>query len=166
MLTQGAAMTFDVALHRTLEVICTCGQVHVSNFPVGLNESVQYGQNVRALAVHLTQRQMLPYARAAELIQDLYDLLVSPSTLVFWVDEACVALQGTADVIADLTGQRRRIGIARCRQTALAAHRGQREIDVVRLVRKARSGSNRGARDSAQAHGRAGSRLLGAVLEN
>jgi transposase len=30
-------MAFDVIEHRTLEVVCTCGQVHVSNFPVGLN---------------------------------------------------------------------------------------------------------------------------------
>ena len=95
-------MAFDVIEHRTLEVVCTCGQVHVSNFPVGLNEAVQYGPNVRALAVHLIQGQMLPYARAAELIQDLYGLSISTGTLVSWVDEARVALQGTADVIADL----------------------------------------------------------------
>ena len=96
------AMCFTVVEHRTLEVICTCGQVHVSNFQVGMNEAVQYGPNVRALAVHLIQGQMLPYARAAELIQDLYGLSISTGTLVSWVDEARVALQGTADLIADL----------------------------------------------------------------
>jgi transposase len=54
---------------------------------------------VRALGVHLTQGQMLPYARAAELISDLYGLPVSPATLLAWVGEASAALQGTADVI-------------------------------------------------------------------
>jgi transposase len=96
------AMAFDVVEHRTLAVACTCGQVHVSTFPADVSESVQYGPNVRALAVHLTQGQMLPYARTAELIQDLYGLSVSPATLVAWVGEARVALQGTADLIADL----------------------------------------------------------------
>ena len=61
---------------------------------------VQYGPNVKALGVHLIQGQMLPYARAAELIQDVYGLSISPGTLVSWVGEASVALQGTADRIA------------------------------------------------------------------
>lgn len=43
---------------------------------------------------------MLPYARAAELIHDVYGLAVSPGTLVAWVAEASAALQETANVIA------------------------------------------------------------------
>lgn len=95
------AAAFDVIEHRTLAVVCRCGQSHVSAFPAGVTEPVQYGPNVKALGVHLTQGQMLPYARAAELIQDIHGLCVSPGTLVSWVGEASVALQGTADVIAE-----------------------------------------------------------------
>ncbi len=91
---------FDIVEHRTLSVHCQCGQLHTSTFPVGVTESVQYGPNVRALAVHLTQGQMLPYARAAQLIHDVYGLTISPGTLVAWVGEARIALQGTADLIA------------------------------------------------------------------
>lgn len=40
-------------------------------------------------------------ARAAELIRDVYGLCVSPGTLVSRVGEAKVALQGTADLIAE-----------------------------------------------------------------
>ena len=94
------AAAYDVIEHRSLELVCRCGQVHVSTFPAGVTEAVQYGPNVRALGVHLTQGQMLPYARAAELIQDVYGLSVSPGTLVSWVGEASIALQGTADTIA------------------------------------------------------------------
>ena len=71
--------------HRTLAVVCQCGQAHASVFPAGVTEAVQYGPNVRALDVHLTQGQMLPFARAAELMADLYGLSVSPGTLVAWV---------------------------------------------------------------------------------
>ncbi len=60
----------------------------------------QYGPNVRALGVHLTQGQMLPYARAAELIREMTGLSVSPATLLAWVGEASLALKGTADQIA------------------------------------------------------------------
>ena len=71
--------------HRTLAVVCQCGQAHASVFPAGVTDAVQYGPNVRALGVHLTQGQMLPFARAAELMADLYGLSVSPGTLVAWV---------------------------------------------------------------------------------
>lgn len=91
---------FDVIEHRTYTVRCACGQRHDSVFPAEVSETVQYGPNVRALGVHLTQGQMLPYARAAELISELYGLPVSPATLLAWVREASAALQGTADVIA------------------------------------------------------------------
>lgn len=92
---------FTVVEHCTVEVVCRCGQVHVSAFPEGVTEVAQYGPNVRALGVHLTQGQMLPYARAAELIHDIYGLSVSPGTLLAWVGEARVALQDTAQQIAD-----------------------------------------------------------------
>src|SRR5437870_1704335 len=63
------ATACDVIEHRTLELVCQCGQSHVSTFPVGVTEAVQYGPNLRALGVHLTQGQLLPFARAAQLIQ-------------------------------------------------------------------------------------------------
>ena len=91
---------FDVIEHRTLGLTCCCGQSHISNFPSAVSEAVQYGPNVKALCVHLTQGQMLPYARAAELIDDVYGLSISPGTLVAWVAEAQVVLQATANVIA------------------------------------------------------------------
>jgi transposase len=93
-------VAFKVLEHRTLALTCRCGRRHTSEFPAGVTEAVQYGPNVRALGVHLTQGQMLPYARAAELIADVYGLTVSPGTLVAWVGEARNALQGTADTIA------------------------------------------------------------------
>lgn len=40
------------------------------------------GPNVRALGVHLTQSQLLPDARAAELIREKTGLSVSPATLL------------------------------------------------------------------------------------
>jgi transposase len=95
------ATACDVIEHCTLELACQCGQLHVSTFPASVTEAVQYGPNLRALGVHLTQGQMLPFARAAELIEDIYKVSVSPGTLVSWVGEARAALQSTADLIAE-----------------------------------------------------------------
>ena len=91
---------YHVVEHCTVQKRCTCGREHVSTFPAGVTEAVQYGPNVRALAVHLTQGQLLPYGRAAQLIDDLYALKVSPATLLAWVDEASDLLQPSVDRIA------------------------------------------------------------------
>ena len=93
-------MCFEVVEHRVYTVLCSCGQRHDSAFPSAVSDLAQYGPNVRALGVHLTQGQMLPYARAAELIREMTGLSVSPATLLAWVGEARLALQGTADLIA------------------------------------------------------------------
>lgn len=91
---------FNVTEHCTLSLTCQCGQLHESVFPAAVSQPVQYGPNLRALGVHLTQGQMLPFARAAELILDIYGIKLSPATLVSWVAEARHALQGTANLIA------------------------------------------------------------------
>ena len=77
-----------VVEHGTLPLRCTCERLHSSAFPAGVTEAVQYGPNVRALAVHLTQGQRLPYGCAAQRIDDLYALEVSPATLLAWVRRA------------------------------------------------------------------------------
>lgn len=94
------ATACDVIEHRTLELVCQCGQSHVSTFPADVTHTVQYGPNLRALGVHLTQGQLLPFVRTSQLIEDLYGIAVSPGTLVSWVGEARSALDGTAALIA------------------------------------------------------------------
>jgi len=91
----------DVIEHRTLALTCHCGQHHASEFPANVTEAAQYGPNLRALGVHLTQVQLLPFARASQLIGELYKVTVSPGTLVAWVRQAHAALQATADDIAE-----------------------------------------------------------------
>lgn len=90
----------EVIEHHALEYVCQCGQVHTSTFPEKVTEAVQYGPNIRALGVHLTQGQLLPFARATQLIHDLYGIAISPGTLVNWVAQASTILRSSADLIA------------------------------------------------------------------
>jgi transposase len=93
------AVRFEVVEYQTLRLRCPCGKLHESEFAPQVCEVAQYGPNVRALAVHLTQGQLLPFARAGELIKDLYGLDISPATLVQWVHEAAQALVPTVQAI-------------------------------------------------------------------
>ena len=94
------AAHYQVVEYCTLQLRCTCGREHISAFPSGVTEAVQYGSNVRALGVHLTQGQLLPYGRASQLIADLFHLEVSPATLLAWVDEASELLLPSVGQIA------------------------------------------------------------------
>jgi len=57
------------------------GGVQRSAFPEGVTATVQYGPGVSALAMYLTQSQLLPYQGTAELFQELAGIALSPGTL-------------------------------------------------------------------------------------
>lgn len=86
------AVRFEVIEYQTLSLRCQCGKLHQSELPPHVCEVAQYGPNIRALAVHLTQGQLLPFARACELIKDLYHLDISPATILEWVHESAQLL--------------------------------------------------------------------------
>jgi transposase len=91
---------YQVTEHRTRQLRCTCGQVHQSHFPEGVTEVVQYGPNVRALVVHLTHGQLLPVARSAQFITQLFGLTLSSGTVYACIDEASERLRPQVEHIA------------------------------------------------------------------
>jgi len=95
------AIKHQVKEYCKLEARCACGKLHSSDdFPAEVSEAAQYGPNIQALAVYLTQGQLLPYARTSELIRDMFQLEISPGTLVAWVGQTSERLRPTVDVIA------------------------------------------------------------------
>ena len=91
---------YQVTEHRTQQLRCTCGAVHQSAFPEGVSDVVQYGPNVRALAVHLTHGQLLPVARSAQLICQLFGLNLSQASVLAWIDQASQRLRPAVEHIA------------------------------------------------------------------
>ena len=62
---------------------------------------MQYGPNLRALAVYLHQYQLVPLARTCELLCDLCDCQLCEGTLTTWVQQAAQILEPTVERIAD-----------------------------------------------------------------
>jgi len=58
-----------------------CGRAQRSTFPAGIEAPVQYGPGVLAFAVYMTQYQLLPYQRTAEVLNERAGLGTSPGTL-------------------------------------------------------------------------------------
>jgi transposase len=88
--------------HQVEEVGCpACQQVARGSFPTGVEAAVQYGPNLRALAVHVHKYQLVPLGRVSELLSDLYACQVSEGTLVAWVELAAERLAPLVAQIAD-----------------------------------------------------------------
>ncbi|MDP2852599.1 MAG: IS66 family transposase [Gallionella sp.] len=94
-------VAMEVTEHHIHRTRCACGKVHRSEFPVAVAAPVQYGSGVKALAVYLTQHHMLPVARTAQLLSDLYGLPISRGTIQTMIGEAGTLLAPTVASIAD-----------------------------------------------------------------
>jgi transposase len=71
-----------VVEHRALTKRCpTCDVLTKGRFPAEVKAAVQYGRGVRARAVYLVNYQLLPYRRAAELLQDFFLCPISSGSL-------------------------------------------------------------------------------------
>jgi transposase len=107
-----------VTEHRA-EVVCcsSCGRRTKASFPAGVSATVQYGPSIMARALYLHGYQLLPYARAAEAMGELFGCAMSVGTLATAV-RRCAAelietelkikhgLRRSAVIHADETGLR------------------------------------------------------------
>lgn len=94
------ALGMQVVAHQQMRSSCTCGAVHVGTWPAGVNAAAQYGASVKAMAVHLNQYHLVPLARTAALMQDLYGAHLSQASIQSFAQEAAFALRPTVQAIA------------------------------------------------------------------
>ena len=103
-------VAMEVTEHRIHHLRCSCGKLHRSEFPADVSAPVQYGPGVKALAVYLTQHHMLPVARTAQVLGDLYGVPISAGTVQSMIAEAGTILAPTVERIADAVAQARVAG--------------------------------------------------------
>ena len=107
----------QVTEHRGYEVLCRCGQRHRSRFPDNVSAPVQYGPVIKSTLVYLTQQQLLPIERTAEILSDLFGVQLSAGSVQSSIAQAAQALAPGVERIAvavraspvvhfDETGQR------------------------------------------------------------
>jgi len=62
----------QVTEHRAHQVRCpNCGHEARASFPAGVEQPVQYGPNLLGFGTYLHGRHLLPFARAAQVVQDI-----------------------------------------------------------------------------------------------
>jgi transposase len=89
----------QVVAHQQMRATCTCGAVHLGAWPPGVNAPAQYGASIQAMAVHLNQYHLLPLARSAALLNDLYGVSLSQASIHSFAQEAAAMLTPTVAAI-------------------------------------------------------------------
>jgi len=76
-------LSINVTEYRTHKVTCPdCKKVHITEFPATVSQPVQYGDNLQALMVYLSNYQLVPLARTTEIIKNLIGKDISQGTIV------------------------------------------------------------------------------------
>ena len=87
----------QVSEHRLMRSTCTCGAVHMGEFPQDVHAPAQYGP--RAFATYLHQYHLLPLQRTAQVMQDAFGLGMSQASVQAFGQQAALALEPTVEAI-------------------------------------------------------------------
>ena len=71
-----------------------CQQITVASFPKEVRAPVQYGASIGAIAVYLVEQQLLPLARAGEVMEDLLGVAMGEATVCELVARCAQNLAG------------------------------------------------------------------------
>ena len=90
----------QVTEHLGYELLCRCGQHHRSIFPVDVTAPVQYGPVIKSTLVYLTQGQLLPMKRTAQIVSDLFGVKLSAGSVHTSIVQAAQTLVPSVTQIA------------------------------------------------------------------
>lgn len=114
----------QVTEHRCAAVCCPgCGCQNWGVFPAAVNRPVQYGPQVRALAVELHEQQMVSLQRLRTFLGQWLQAPIAPASILRWVQEAAAQ---AAPQLERIRAGLRRARVVHCDETGhyVAGRRG------------------------------------------
>ena len=88
--------------HQVETVLCpSCGETTSGEFPAGVTNPVQYGSQVKCLAVYLRTEQLIPYERERQMLADVFELPVSAGSLQNFVETAGEKVKPATEAIKE-----------------------------------------------------------------
>jgi transposase len=95
-------LRFVTIEHRAETVLCPCcGEATIGEFPADVTNPVQYGSQVKRLAVYLRNEQFIPYERERQMLADLFELSISPGSLQNFVNTAAAKVKPATKAIKE-----------------------------------------------------------------
>lgn len=96
-------LRLQVTEHQVEAICCPrCRHQTFARFPAGVDAPAQYGPRVQALAIYLSQFQLLPLSRISELFADLDLGQISQGSLTNWIAEAARILDPPTQTLKEL----------------------------------------------------------------
>lgn len=92
-------MSLHVTEHQGETKRCHCGHLTSAIFPEGVTSPVQYGPEIKSLAVYLNTFQLIPYKRINIFFEDVFGYSMSPATVKGSVDDVAVSVEGRCEEI-------------------------------------------------------------------
>ena len=88
---------YEVTEYRGKVGVCSkCGKIHNPEFPKGINNQVQYGENVKGLSLILTERGNVPVEKTKEIIGVLTNSDgPSGGSIMHWKNNAYITMKDT-----------------------------------------------------------------------
>jgi len=83
----------QVVQHKSLVKVCKCGKRNIGDMPQHLIAPIQYGPNIRALAVYLSTQQFIPKQRSQEFFRDMFQIPISETSLISFDTECAKRLR-------------------------------------------------------------------------
>jgi transposase len=88
--------------HRAEQKQCPrCQHLTLASFPPAVTAPIQYGPRIGAVAVYLTQQQLLPLERTCEVLSDLLGVQMSEATVGELIQRAACQLVGVEQQIKE-----------------------------------------------------------------
>lgn len=95
-------LRFVTVEYQVETVVCPeCGLATTADFPAGVTHPVQYGSQVKRLAVYLRTEQLVPYERTQQMLADLFGLPISPGSLQNFVETAAKQVKPVTEAIKE-----------------------------------------------------------------
>ncbi len=95
-------LRFVTIEHQAETIVCPCcGEATTGEFPADVTNLVQYGSQVKRLAVYLRHEQFIPYERERPLLADLFELPISPGSLQNFVETAAEKVKPATEAIKE-----------------------------------------------------------------
>ncbi len=95
-------LRFVTIEHQAETIVCPCcGEATAGEFPADVTNPVQYGSQVKRLAVYLRNEQFIPYERERQMLADLFELPISTGSLQNFVETAATNVKPATEAIKE-----------------------------------------------------------------
>ena len=95
-------LRFITTEHQAETIVCPCcGEATTGEFPADVTNPVQYGSQVKRLAVYLRNEQFIPYERERQMLADLFELPISTGTLQNFLNIAAEKVEPATEAIKE-----------------------------------------------------------------